>query len=218
MPGKKTRRQKLVRTCDNKTERMGVCVCVVVLCGAARANHCGGVVVASCTGREVKRATRELNQQISKLDPMEKKIDYLIKRCSELVADLRRVTRDNKNNKCRADNLQKDKDVNRAELTKTVGLKDKLEKLCRELQRDNNKLKVRDIISLDWVASTVPHGSDANDMRRATIKRSKIQVLLGKKLRIKNLLPSWASCKAGRRTKTAPLRKQRSATWTKSES
>lgn len=97
------------------------------------------------TEREVKRATRELNQQISKLDPMEKKIDYLIKRCSELVADLRRVTRDNKNNKSRADGLQKDKDINRTELSKTVGLKDKLEKLCRELQRDNNKLKVREI-------------------------------------------------------------------------
>ena len=93
--------------------------------------------------REVKRATRELNQQIAKLEPMERKVDYLLRRCSEHLAELRRVQRENKSNKTRADNLQKDKDANRTELSKNVGLKEKLEKLCRELQKDNNKLKVR---------------------------------------------------------------------------
>jgi chromosome segregation ATPase len=91
--------------------------------------------------REVKRATRELNQQIAKLEPLERKIDFLLKRCSEHLAELRRAQRDNKTNKTRADNLQKDKDANRTELSKNVGLKEKLEKLCRELQKDNNKLK-----------------------------------------------------------------------------
>ncbi|KAL3959130.1 hypothetical protein ACCO45_007292 [Purpureocillium lilacinum] len=44
-------------------------------------------------------------------------------------------------NKKRGDLLQKERDANRTELSKTVGLKEKLEKLCRELQRDNNKMK-----------------------------------------------------------------------------
>ncbi|KAI9149533.1 CAAX prenyl protease [Paramyrothecium foliicola] len=90
--------------------------------------------------REVKRANRDLLQQVSKMDNMQK-IDYLTKRSSELLADMRRLERDNQKNKRRGDSLQKERDANRTELSKTVGLKEKLEKLCRELQRDNNKMK-----------------------------------------------------------------------------
>ncbi|KAJ6782166.1 hypothetical protein PWT90_06977 [Aphanocladium album] len=90
--------------------------------------------------REVKRATRDLLQQISKMDDSHK-IDHLTKRSSELLADVRRLEKDNQKNKKRGDILQKERDINRTELSKTVGLKEKLEKLCRELQRDNNKMK-----------------------------------------------------------------------------
>ncbi|OAA56389.1 Taxilin [Cordyceps fumosorosea ARSEF 2679] len=90
--------------------------------------------------REVKRATRDLLQQISKMDDSQK-IDHLTKRSSELLADMRRLDKENQKNKKRGDALQKERDINRTELSKTVGLKEKLEKLCRELQRDNNKMK-----------------------------------------------------------------------------
>lgn len=75
------------------------------------------------------------------MDNMQK-IDYLTKRSSELLADMRRLEKENQKNKRTRDNLQKERDNNRTELSKTVGLKEKLEKLCRELQRDNNKMKV----------------------------------------------------------------------------
>jgi hypothetical protein len=81
-------------------------------------------------------------QQVSKMSDMQK-IEYLQRRSSELLAEMRRVERENQKNKKRGDTLQKEKDANRTELSKTVGLKDKLEKLCRELQKDNNKYKVR---------------------------------------------------------------------------
>lgn len=97
--------------------------------------------------REVKRANRDLVQSISKMDNMQK-IDYLTKRSSELLADMRRLEKDNQKNKRSRDNLQKERDGNRTELSKTVGLKEKLEKLCRELQRDNNKMKVSTLSSL----------------------------------------------------------------------
>ncbi|KAL4722925.1 zinc metalloprotease [Fusarium chlamydosporum] len=90
--------------------------------------------------REVKRANRDLLQTVSKMDNMQK-IDHLTKRSSELLADMRRLERENQKNKRRGDNLQKERDASRTELSKTVGLKEKLEKLCRELQRDNNKMK-----------------------------------------------------------------------------
>ena len=81
-------------------------------------------------------------QQVSKMDDMAK-IEFLQKRSTELLAEMRRLDRDNQKNKKRGDALQKEKDQNRTELSKTISLKEKLEKLCRELQRDNNKLKVR---------------------------------------------------------------------------
>lgn len=70
------------------------------------------------------------------------KIDHLHKRCSELLADMKRHERESIKNKKRGDQLQKEKDSSRNELSKTITLKEKLEKLCRELQKENNKLKV----------------------------------------------------------------------------
>ena len=99
-------------------------------------------------------------QQVSKMDDMAK-IEFLQKRSTELLAEMRRLDRDNQKNKKRGDALQKEKDQNRTELSKTISLKEKLEKLCRELQRDNNKLKVRTVVSVtrlgvfaDWPRRT----------------------------------------------------------------
>jgi flagellar biosynthesis/type III secretory pathway chaperone len=71
------------------------------------------------------------------------KIDHLTKRCSDLLADMKRLERESTKHKKRSDVLQKEKDQSRTDLSKTISLKEKLEKLCRELQKDNNKLKVR---------------------------------------------------------------------------
>ncbi|POR31032.1 Alpha-taxilin [Tolypocladium paradoxum] len=101
--------------------------------------------------REVKRANRDLMQQVAKMDDMQK-IDHLTKRSSELLADMRRLEKENQKNKKRGDTLQKERDTNRHELSKTVGLKEKLEKLCRELQRDNNKMKVSCRCARRWGA------------------------------------------------------------------
>ncbi|KAI1424387.1 myosin-like coiled-coil protein-domain-containing protein [Xylaria sp. FL1777] len=90
--------------------------------------------------REVRKANRELNHQMNKMNDMDK-IDLLTKRSSELFANLKRLERENIKNKKRADQLQKEKDSSRTDLSKQVGLKEKLEKLCRELQKENNKLK-----------------------------------------------------------------------------
>ena len=70
------------------------------------------------------------------------KIDHLTKRCADLLAEMKRHERDSIKNRKRGDIMQKEKDSSRNELSKTVGLKEKLEKLCRELQKENNKLKV----------------------------------------------------------------------------
>jgi hypothetical protein len=91
--------------------------------------------------REVKKANRELHNLTSKMDDLQK-IETLQKRVTEHLADMKRLERDNLKNKKRGDTLQKEKDHARGELAKSVTLRDKLEKLCRELQRENNRLKV----------------------------------------------------------------------------
>ncbi|KAI1810162.1 myosin-like coiled-coil protein-domain-containing protein [Poronia punctata] len=91
--------------------------------------------------REVRKHTRELNHQMNKMNDTAK-VDLLAKRSSDLFASLKRLERDNIKNKKRADQLQKEKDASRTDLSKQIGLKEKLEKLCRELQKENNKLKV----------------------------------------------------------------------------
>ncbi|KAK3904980.1 myosin-like coiled-coil protein-domain-containing protein, partial [Staphylotrichum tortipilum] len=90
--------------------------------------------------REVRKANRELHTQTSKMSDIQK-IDHLTKRCSDLLSEMKRHERESIKNKKRGDQLQKDKDNSRNELNKTVSLKEKLEKLCRELQKENNKLK-----------------------------------------------------------------------------
>lgn len=90
--------------------------------------------------REVKKANRELNNLTSKMDDLQK-IEILQRRVTEHLANMKRLERDNQKNKKRGDLLQKEKDHARTDLSKTTTLKEKLEKLCRELQRENNRLK-----------------------------------------------------------------------------
>ena len=70
------------------------------------------------------------------------KVDTVQKKYTELLADQRRLDKENAKNKKRADLFQKEKDQVRSDLTKTTSVKDKLEKLCRELQKENKKMKV----------------------------------------------------------------------------
>ena len=98
--------------------------------------------MALCVERSLKKISKDIQQQVAKLDNVQK-IESLTKRCTELYAEMKKLEKENIKQKKRADQLQKDKDLGRTELTKTTGLKEKLEKLCRELQKENNKLKVR---------------------------------------------------------------------------
>jgi hypothetical protein len=70
------------------------------------------------------------------------KIELLQKRATDHLAQMKRLERENQKHKKRGDLLQKEKDHARTDLSKTTTLKGKLEKLCRELQKENNRLKV----------------------------------------------------------------------------
>ncbi|KAJ5503297.1 Taxilin family [Penicillium fimorum] len=91
--------------------------------------------------REVKKATRDLNQLLSNIESPMTKLETVHKKYTELLADMKKLDRDYSKSKKRADQLQKDQDKGKSDLNKTITMKDKLEKLCRELTKENKKVK-----------------------------------------------------------------------------
>ena len=69
------------------------------------------------------------------------RLETVQRRYAELLADMKRTEREHIKSKKRADQLQKEKDNTRSELSKATSQKDRLEKLCREMQKENKKLK-----------------------------------------------------------------------------
>jgi predicted RNase H-like nuclease (RuvC/YqgF family) len=92
--------------------------------------------------REVKKATRDLNQLLNNIESPLTRLDTVQKKYTELLADMKKLDRDYAKSKKRADQLQKDQDKAKSEFNKTATMKDKLEKLCRELTKENKKVKV----------------------------------------------------------------------------
>lgn len=93
--------------------------------------------------REVKKANRDLQNLLQSMDGPISKMETVQRKYSELLAEMKRTEREHIKAKKRGDQLQKDKDTQRSELTKANSMKEKLEKLSRELTKENKKLKVR---------------------------------------------------------------------------
>lgn len=91
--------------------------------------------------REVKKATRDLNQLMSNIESPLSRLDVVQKKYTELLAEMKKTERDYAKSKKRADQLQKEQDKAKSEYNKTATMKDKLEKLCRELTKENKKVK-----------------------------------------------------------------------------
>jgi predicted RNase H-like nuclease (RuvC/YqgF family) len=161
--------------------------------------------------REVRKASRELNNQTSKLDDIQK-IEALQKRCADLFAEMKRLERDNLKNKKRGDQLQKEKDHSRTELSKNVSLREKLEKLCRELQRENNRLKVS-LPSLLWIRccdGDRGRGNyafvvrEANQNFRLRTRHYKMLISRITKAGMQNTKICCGNCKTTKKRKTTP--------------
>lgn len=93
--------------------------------------------------REVKRATRDLTNLLTGIETPLSRLEAVQNKYTELLGRMKRLDQENAKNKKRGDLFQKEKEAQRSELTKTVSMKEKLEKLCRELTKENKKVKVR---------------------------------------------------------------------------
>ncbi|KAF2454837.1 myosin-like coiled-coil protein-domain-containing protein [Lineolata rhizophorae] len=69
------------------------------------------------------------------------KINFLTKRYTDLLADMKKLERECTRSKKKADQLQKEKDKQGQELNRISGMKDNLEKLSRNVTKDNKKLQ-----------------------------------------------------------------------------
>ena len=142
--GKRTRKRKLVRDL--------LCTLLSLLCFAVALSRLPWFVFGGhktnlngfflSIEREVKKATRDLNQLLSNIESPMTRLETVHKKYTELLADMKKLDRDYSKSKKRSDQLQKDQDKGKSELNKTVTMKDKLEKLCRELTKENKKVKV----------------------------------------------------------------------------
>lgn len=94
------------------------------------------------TEREVKKATRDLNQLLNTIESPMTRLETVHRKYTELLAEMKKLDRDYAKSKKRADQLQKDQDKGKADMSKTVQMKEKLEKLCREFTKENKKVKV----------------------------------------------------------------------------
>ncbi|KAL9580208.1 MAG: hypothetical protein Q9212_004636 [Teloschistes hypoglaucus] len=91
--------------------------------------------------REVKKATRDLTNLLTGMETPLSRLEAVQTQYKELLGRMKRLDKENAKNKKRGDNFQKEKEAQRSELSKTVSLKEKLEKLCRELTKENKKVK-----------------------------------------------------------------------------
>jgi cell division protein FtsB len=91
----------------------------------------------------VKKANRELSSLLSNMETPMSRLDVLQKKYTELLQDMKRTEREHQKAKKRGDQLQKEKDAQRTELSRVTTMKDKLEKISRDFTKENKRLKVR---------------------------------------------------------------------------
>lgn len=91
--------------------------------------------------REVKKATRDLNDLMHSVKDPLARIELLQKKYEELFQEMKKLEREYAKTKKKADQQQKEQDKSKSEHNKTATMKDKLEKLCRELTKENKKVK-----------------------------------------------------------------------------
>jgi DNA repair ATPase RecN len=111
----------------------------------------------SASEREVRKANRELTHLLNGIETPMSRLEAVQKRYTELLQDMKRTERDHIKAKKRGDQLQKEKDAQKTEMNKVMALRDKLEKLSRDLTKDNKKLKVSSHLRMERSTTNICH-------------------------------------------------------------
>ncbi|KAI8052931.1 myosin-like coiled-coil protein-domain-containing protein [Syncephalis plumigaleata] len=89
----------------------------------------------------IKKANREMTQLIRAQGDQSEKLGILHRKYMELFQDMKRLEKEHTKLKKREDIIIREKDAARNDMTRAISVKSKLENLCRELQRENRRIK-----------------------------------------------------------------------------
>jgi len=89
----------------------------------------------------VKKANRDISAAVSNLSTIEK-VNALQKKCAELLRSMKMTEKELAKSKKRAEQMQKERDTAKSELSKVNTVKTKLETLSRDTHAENKKLRV----------------------------------------------------------------------------
>jgi chromosome segregation ATPase len=95
----------------------------------------------------VKKGMREMGYELKAFADLNRKVDFLNERYRELLFNMKRLERDHRTAKRRADQTQKEKDTAKSELNKMTNKNAKLESLSKDLNKMVRDLRVCLIIS-----------------------------------------------------------------------
>ncbi|KAK9465206.1 myosin-like coiled-coil protein-domain-containing protein [Lipomyces arxii] len=91
--------------------------------------------------RATRKASKELAGLIDNHEDYIGKITILQQKYSDLFHEMRRLEREHIKSKKRIEFLQKEKEIAKMETKKAVTMREKLESLCRELQKENKRIE-----------------------------------------------------------------------------
>lgn len=91
--------------------------------------------------RAVKAEHRKLSTLVSETDTEIGKVTLLQRKYTSLFQDMQRLEREHARQRAKSEKSSKDYSTSKAELSKAVNMKHKLETLCRELQKENKRVK-----------------------------------------------------------------------------
>ncbi|KAF5827719.1 myosin-like coiled-coil protein-domain-containing protein [Dunaliella salina] len=87
-----------------------------------------------------KRALKEVERFLeNRAHTPDDKVNFLQTKCTQMITDLHRVEKGFHEAQSKLDAMTREKDKVQFELKKTNAVRDKLEELCRQLQRDNRE-------------------------------------------------------------------------------
>lgn len=133
--------------------------------------------------RAVKAERSKLNLLVSDTDSELDRITLLQKKYNSLFENMQKLERDHARSKQKWETTLKDHNSAKVELTRTNNMKQKLETLCRELQKENKRIKEE---GKRQVETAEQKRNEMNDRFQATIREIKAKMdeectLIGKR-------------------------------------
>ena len=93
--------------------------------------------------RSIKKSIKDLQQSLGNVDDSDTRIKPIYDRLIHMVQEMKKTEFEMTRIRRKTDLICREKDLLKLELRKSNSVRAKLENLCRELQKDNKRIRVR---------------------------------------------------------------------------